>query len=741
MNHESTLKYFKLLARIFGITHSYTDLWGIKRQCQPEQIKNILNAMGLQVQNLTDAKEIIRNLKKEKYQRILAPVRVISETEENIEINCYLSEDKLNATIFWQLTYENGEIEIGEIQPTDLTAKGFRIFSAKRYFKFKLVLNKKLPLGYHKFNLKFSNSESPQHLIIVTPNTCYLPTEKKKYNGLSVQLYSLRSATNWGIGEFLDLKPLINALALQDGDFIGLSPIHAISINNLDYICPYSPHSRKQLNVFNINLDEVAEYQKATEIQALIQTPEISEQINRLRNSELIDYPQVKILKLKIFKELYNNFLTQHFMYNTEPAQEFESFITSGGLTLERYALYEALTEHFITLNPELRGWCSWSSEYQAPETETVVNFAKTHRREIDFYKYLQWQAQRQLTNVQTYSKEKGLSLGFYIDQALSADRNGSDIWAEHKMYALGASIGCPPDAYAPQGQNWGFPPVTPSAMFQNQYQTFIETLRVNMQYAGAIRIDHALSLYRLFWIPNGQGADSGLYLKYQFEDLLRILCLESMRNKCIVVCEDLGTVPDGFRKKMEEKKMLSYKVLFFMKKWDGGFEENNAYPFLSLVTGTTHDMMTLWGYWLEVDLDERLRLGWLNEESFKTEKENRKQEKLALIKLLQDNKFLEKDFNLEAGEVDEYVSFNLEETKSVIDAIQLPVEIFDAIQHFLLATPALLNVLPLEDLTGQTAQVNIPGIVDEYPCWRNKIPLNVEDILEAAEEECQKSC
>jgi 4-alpha-glucanotransferase len=737
MNHQPTLKYFNLLVRIFGISRSYTDLWGIERRCPPEQIQNILNAMGLPLKSIADAKDVVHNLKKEKYQRVLDPVQVISETEQTVKINFYLDEEQLHSSIFWQLTYENGEIAVGEIQPADLKIKGFRTFNAKRYFKFVLLLNKKLPPGYHKFNFKLNNSESQTHLIIVAPDKCYLPTEKNKYNGLSVQLYSLRSTTNWGIGEFLDLKPLIDALVLQDGDFIGLSPLHAISINNSDYICPYSPHSRKQLNVFNINLDEVAEYQNAAEIQELIQTPEIVEQITKLRNSELVDYPGVKNLKLKIFKNLYDNFLSQHFVNNTKPAQEFENFIVDSGATLERYALYEALSEYFIAQDPELRGWCSWGMEYQTPETEVVCNFAKTHRREIDFYKYLQWHAQRQLTNVQNYSKDKGLKLGFYIDNALSADKNGADIWAEHDMYALGASIGCPPDAYAPQGQNWGFPPITPLAMLQNQYQTFIETLRTNMQYAGVIRIDHALSLYRLFWIPNGLGADSGLYVKYQFEDLLRILCLESVRNKCVIVCEDLGTVPNGFREKMLEKNMLSYKVLFFMKNWDGSFEQNNAYPFLSLVTGTTHDMMTLWGYWCETDLDERLRLGWLNEESFKTEKQNRKQEKLNLISLLQNGGFLDSNFKLETNTEETYISFELEESSTTaIDSTQLPVEVFLAIQNFLLSTPALLNVLPLEDLTQQTAQVNIPGIVDEYPCWRNKIPVTVEDVLDAAGEE-----
>ena len=745
--------YINALARIFQIKRSYIDLYGSTQIANNKQVLSVLKTIGLtKLETDEDAEEIIQHIKNERCKRRFKPVQVVYEGEK-IKIDFYLEESEVTEAIFWKLTLENGELEVGELKTQDLPEKGFRNVVGKestaRYVKFEFVLNKQLPLGYHKFTLKIGADDLRDEagtllgqLIIIAPKQAYIPKTKRKYTGINAQLYSLRSKNNWGIGEFGDLKPLIDTLALQDGDFLGLSPIHAISINNLGAYSPYSPTSRRFLNVFNLNVEEIISYQGSSE--ELIKTPEIQSRIAGLRESKLIDYCGVKALKLEVFRELYHVFLAEHVLKKTELAHVFEEFAKRGGRQLECYATYEALCEYFLAQDETAYGWTSWGDEYKSPDCAAVQEFAMLHHREVDFYKYLQWHADRQLQNVTDYAQQKGLEIGFYIDCAISTDKNSADVWANKRLYAVSASIGCPPDAYAPQGQNWGFPPPKLHAMAEEQYRNFIETLRSNMKYGGAIRIDHALSLYRLFWIPDEAGADNGLYIHYPFEDLLGILCLESTRHKCIVVGEDLGTIPGGFREKMAERCILSYSVFFFMKRWDGSFENADAYKFLSYVTGTTHDMMTLWGFWKEIDLDERLKIGLLNEVTFKQEKENRKKEKQMLVKLLRETGFLPPEVEREdsvgaTGDGRPHTTTISDGRPGTVaptdDQQSLPLEIFEAIQNFLLSTPALLNAVPLEDLVAQEEQVNIPGVVDEYPCWKHKIPVNVEDVLEAARE------
>ena len=744
--------YINALAKIFRISRSYIDLYGTTRKADNNQIINVLKTIGItNLETDEDVRKVIQSVKEERYKNCLERVRVVYEkAADKLKIHFYIEESEIPEIIFWKLTFENGETEVGELKTRELRVRGVRNISRGssnvRYVKFEFILNKHLPLGYHRFELKITGAFD--QLIIVAPNQAYIPTSKPKYNGLNAQIYSLRSQNNWGIGEFSDLKPLIDALVLQDGDFLGLSPIHALSVNNLGAYSPYSPCSRQFLNVFNLDIEEIIKYQNCDEV--FVKTRPVQMRINALRESELIDYQGVKALKLEVLKKLYENFLTEHIARNTKQSDEFGQFAGGLGTQLERYALYEALCEHFLKTNPNAYGWMNWGQEYQSPDSPAVQQFVFTHREEIDFYKYLQWHADRQLRDVANYAKQKKLEIGFYIDCAISAEKNSAEVWANHKFYATSASIGCPPDAYAPQGQNWGFAPPRPYEMAQEQCRNFIETLRSNMKYAGAIRIDHALSLYRLFWIPDGDDASQGLYIHYPFEDLLGILCLESVRHKCVVVGEDLGTVPEGFREKMEERGILSYKVFFFMKKWDDNFESAGAYNRLSFATGTTHDMMTLWGYWKELDLDERLKIGLLDEAGFEREKEVRRREKRALVDLLKGEGWLEEDVQCEGEMVAEGCSDVAdggsandahglhgadEADEDVVDA-GLPLDIFYAIQNFLLSTPSLLNSIPLEDLVGQEAQVNIPGVVDEYPCWKHKIPVSVEEVLESAKEE-----
>ena len=705
--------YLKMLARLYGVERTYVDLWGKRHQASSEQIKTILELMGIVANSAKEATALIKEARHKKYQRVLPPVLVAKDVIKHLHI--YIKDTELEQNHKWCLVLENGQKIEGMFQPSDLTRLSARNAGTENYYKLLFPWVHQLQHGYHRFMIAKLEDEYNQDndlLIIVVPGKCYWPEDaKEKFRGIGVQLYSTRSKNNWGFGEFSDINKIVDYAAEKGADFIGLNPVHAVSLHNADYRSPYSPISRFQYNALNINVEEVAEEQGGVDLKEEI-VSSYGKRIADLKEKYLIGYPEVRRLKLEAMSDLYEQFLKIHYgRKKTKLGSEFESYIQAGGDSLERYACYEALSEFFLNKDSKLIAWPMWEDCYQSPESKEVKVFSEDNRQRVDFYKYLQFYSERQLRSVASYVKDKGLALGLYIDLALSAERGGSDIWKDHDIYALGASVGCPADQYAPQGQNWSFPPVIPHQLVAHQYRYFIETLRVNMRYAGAIRIDHAMGLTRLFWIPPSGDALQGLYVRYPVQDMIGIISLESQRNKCVVVGEDLGTVPPGFRELMTDYNMLAYRVFFFMRTWGGGFEGPQVYPELSLVTGTTHDMHTLYGFWSGDDIELRESLGHIKEEDVAKEHETRKREKENLMRFLQSQGFLPDDYPLERG----------------ID--KLDDDVFIALEKFLCSVPSKMMMIPLEDIVGQVPQVNMPGVTDGYNSWSHRLPVNIEDL------------
>ena len=245
---------------------------------------------------------------------------------------------------------------------------------------------------------------------------------------------------------------------------------------------------------------------------------------------------------------LYANFRARHLAINDARAQAFRAFCRNGGELLRRHALFEALQEHFFRDDPSVWGWPAWPEPYRSSATAEVERFATEHAERVEYYQYLQWQADLQLGAVGQRSYELGCGVGLYADLAVSIDRGGAEAWASQDAYALSVSVGAPPDDFNLRGQNWGLPPLLPERLRDLAYAPFVATLRANMHHAGALRIDHVMGLMRLFWIPAEAEPANGAYVHYPFADLLGILALESQRNHCLVIGEDLGTVPDEVR-------------------------------------------------------------------------------------------------------------------------------------------------------------------------------------------------
>jgi 4-alpha-glucanotransferase len=558
------------------------------------------------------------------------------------------------------------------------------------------------PLGYHQLTLRRGRREERCALIVV-PAQCYVPARMRggRIWALSTQLYALRSRRNWGIGDFTDLSAFAELAARAGARSLAVNPLHELHPSNPRAASPYSPSSRLFFNVLYIDVEQVAELAESLETQAAIASPAFSRRLAALRRSELVEYGGVATAKLEMLECLHRVFRSNYLTRPNQPrARAFRRFVREGGVALERLAVYETLAEFFRARDPRAYGWHDWPSDYRSPDSPSVARFAAEHRNRVDFYTYLQFLARRQLAEAARASRRHGASL--YGDLAVGVERNGADAWADQNLILSNASLGAPPDPLNLHGQNWGLAPLSPRALRERAYEPFAALLRANMRYAGVLRVDHVMALRRAFLIPRGAPASEGAYVRYDLDAMLGILALESVRNRCVVVGEDLGTVPEGFRERMQDARALSSRVFYFERDSNGRFLPPGAYPRLAAASAGTHDLPTLAGWWT----------------GDRSEHEDRARDRLRLVDALQD-----------AGAIDAPAAARLRDDANRGGTPAAVPELVAAVHRFLAATPSTLAVVAIEDVLHETGSVNVPGTVDEHPNWRRKRSLSLERI------------
>jgi 4-alpha-glucanotransferase len=417
----------------------------------------------------------------------------------------------------------------------------------------------------------------------------------------------------------------------------------------------------------------------------------------------------VKAFKLAVLESLYACFLRKH---DSSAAgggrvEAFERFRREQGELLRHYALFESLSEEFAG-----RPWQEWPEPYRHPNSPAVEEFARANADRIRFFEYLQWQANEQLGRAQARALERGFSIGIYRDLAVGASRDGLDAWADQQVIVQSAKVGCPPDPFNMLGQDWGIPPLHPLRMRDSGYQPFIDILRTNMRHAGALRIDHVMGLMHLFWIPANGTPAGGAYVKYPFEELLAVLALESHRNRCLVVGEDLGTVPAGFRERMAKANVLSYRVLYFEKDGDR-FKTPAEYPGLALACVTTHDLATLAGFWQGSDLDLKRRLNlYPSEQARRNDESARRWDKSLLLRALAGEDLLPDGIDPEDA-----------------DGAPMSPALMAALHGYLARSPARILLIQIDDLMQELEQINLPGTVFERPNWRRRLSKRVDQL------------
>lgn len=713
----------KELSELCGILPEYYDIYGKKHEPSVATRTAFLKSMGVAIHTCEDLEREIRERKYFPWTSIIEPVYVIPVNEQPFSVPVYLPLEEGNETalmISWSLKDELGQLSEFKIAEGSVKVHEVRWIEGLRYVRVHLCDTATRDIGYYELRVqcRHPNTSFPEGLnvlekqsrIIIAPDTCYIPSglSQKSMCGLSVNLYAIRSLRNWGVGDFTDLKRILQWVSALECDYVGINPLHALPNTTPFGNSPYSPVSRLYKNFIYLDVENIP-YVKDSE---LPEEASASDQIARLRENELVEYEAVASLKERALRHSFTVFWEKDYGKGTDLDQDFQSYVTEEGDSLEYFACYTALASEETT--GRKMNWKGWPQVFHETEGQQVCRFRDTHAREIIFYKYVQWLIDRQHREVAAEAERLEMSLGIYHDLAIGSLGEGSDAWAYQRLVAHGATVGAPPDDFSPGGQNWGFPPLIPEKLRESGYDLFIKMIQKNMKYSGVIRIDHALGMFRLFWIPEGMSPEEGAYVRYPSDELLRIIALESVRNKTVIVAEDLGTIGRNVRKTLKRFRMLSYRLFYFERDYpDPSFLTPDRYPRLALCAVSTHDLPTISGYWAGRDLEIKKKLGqYPDEKVFMQRLEERMRDKSLIISALNSRELL-------SG-----VSYAGEGDGSDISR-----EIILAVYQYLALTPCLLLLVSLDDILGVLDQQNMPGTVGSYPNWRAKTPVSLEEI------------
>jgi (1->4)-alpha-D-glucan 1-alpha-D-glucosylmutase len=694
-----------------GISLDYEDYKGRRRIVSDDTKRALLQALGRPVPSDAAIEQALRDVEEREWSAALPAVIVVRESQR-CEITLTHDEAPEDATLSWALRLESGELRDGTLPAQAAEVLARRAVADHRRLRRRFALPGSFPAGYHTLRVSGLGIADARTSLIVVPDRCYVPEaldNGARGWGLAIQLYTLRTARDWGIGDFGDLRRLVEQAAAVGADFVGLNPIHALYPARPEHCSPYGPSSRTFLNVLYIDVAAIPEFEACERARELLASADFAERIARLRRADHVDYSGVAALKLPVLRTLHADFRAQHVARETERGRAFREFVAQAGPALTLQARFDSLSANFGG-----SGWRAWPQAFHDPDAAAVADFARDHAADIELHEYLQWIADEQLAAAQSGARAAGMLLGLYRDLAVGVDADGADAWAAQELYRTHASIGAPPDALALQGQDWGLPALDPHVLQARAYVDFVQLLRANMRHCGALRIDHVMSLLRLWWVPKGARSDAGAYIRYPFEDLLGILALESQRNRCLVIGEDLGTVPEQLRKALPAAGVLSYRVLYFEKESASTFKAPSQYPLIAMATVTTHDLPPLVSYWEGADLALRDRLRLFPTPEIRAQcYAERSSDRKALLRALAAEQLLP-----------------YEQDPDSAAYTQMTFELAAAIHVYLARSASALMAVQAEDLLMMRDPVNLPGTSTEHPNWQRKLTHEVDALF-----------
>ena len=521
------------LASLRGVGDAYYDYQGQLCRFTLETKQSLLQAMGCPLDDPEAIAEEVRRIERLRWGGLLPTVAAANGAR--IGFDCNMSAGEFGGMLTWTLRLENGESRSGQVSSMQCP-EVWRGDVAGRWMtrrRFELPID--LPQGYHTLEAKIGNGAAANCRVVISPSVCDEPPAIRAGSrlwGVAVQLYTVRSQRNWGIGDFADLETLIRWLAPLGAGFIGLNPLHALTPAEPERASPYSASNRHFLNVLYIAVTEIPEFAGCAAAVARLAEPGFAARLRAARAPGLVDYAAVADLKFEMLWILYEDFCTRELGADGPHAggglrgAAFRAFVAAGGESLRRHALFDALDRHCRLSLGTASGWMNWPEQFHDPAGPAVVQFAADHATEVQFFLYLQWLADAQLAAVASLCRDASMAVGLYRDLGVGIANAGAESWANQAVLCLGASVGAPPDPLNLAGQNWGLVPFNPVTLREAAYLPLLQLLQANMRHAGAIRLDHVMGLQRLYWIPPGARADQCAYVSYPVDEMLALVRL-----------------------------------------------------------------------------------------------------------------------------------------------------------------------------------------------------------------------
>jgi len=677
------LEQLRQLATHYGIRHSYRDVSGQLQEATAESLFRALQVFGVPLERPAEVPHLLRTSRRAHWQKVLEPVVVAWEGKATIPLR--VAATALGGCFLARIRLEGGEFREYHGYLANLpTQRQVRVEGSKYVVK-RLQLPGRLPPGYHHLELETAGQASDA-MIIAAPRQAYRgePGDPTHLWGLFLPLYSLHRQSSWGAGDFSDLAALMEWTAEQGGNLVATLPLQA-SVHLTDDPSPYSPGTRLFWNEFYIDPTQIPEFAKSLKARQLLESRQTREKLEAMRALPLVDYQTQMELKRQVLE-----LLAETFFATESPRREALEQYRFNHPHADAYARFRAAAERHGN------DWLQWPERLRKGD----IRPGDYEESAFRYHLYAQWQAEEQLRAATDHARESNLL--WYLDFPLGVSRSRFDVWSQREIFALEASGGAPPDAFFTKGQNWGFPPLHPERLRAQHYRYMIDSLRGQLRYAKVLRLDHVMSLYRLFWVPNGMSAKQGVYVHYPMDELFAVVALESHRYKARIVGENLGTVPPEVDTAMARHSVHDMYVVQYELKMDPAQPLRPVRP-SSVASLNTHDMPTFKAFYEAMDVEERLDLDLLTAEQAV---EIRK-ERAAQCRLMAE--FLKRERLLESS---------LDDTQAVMEACQA----------YLGLSPAAVVLLNLEDLWGETLPQNTPGTFRERPNWRRKAKYSLEE-------------
>ena len=632
------------LAKRAGLLVRWSDATGKSRTVEADTLRAVLRALDLPADTssqLSDSEARLRDR---------------SATIPPLQIVCHGEDVRVPTGRSARLILADGRCKPLRLWPA---SRGQSVFHAPR------------EPGYYRVEVA-----GTEYGLAVAPARCIRlqdVSSGRRLSGIAVQIYALRGGTSGAFGDFAALGSFAKRAGRSGLDAIMVSPAHALSGAERGHFSPYSPSTRLFLNP--LFADATLEGAPAE---------------NDTNGKELIDWPAAARKKVDLLQAAFSNFRRRR------DRSAFDQFCRSRGARLRAHALFELLEMKFR--RDGICGFGNWPRGFESPTSAGAVAFARSASEELEFRLFQQWLADRSFAAAQT-SARGTMAIGIIADIAVGVNPEGSDAWSAPAELLRGLHVGAPPDVFNTHGQDWGLTTFSPHALPDSGYRSFVAMLRANMRHAGGVRLDHAMGLRRLWVIPAGAAPSEGVYLRYPQRDLFRLLALESVLRRTVVIGEDLGTVPDGFRDDLAAAGVAGMQVLWFERDRIGRFIAPGKWRRDAVAMTTTHDLPTVAGWWSGHDIDWRKQTGSLRS-SEETERADRAADRALLWSAFRRARCARGN-KPPSGQTDAFV---------------------EAALAYIGKSRCALAIAPAEDITSERDQPNLPGTTDEHPNWRRRM-------------------